>query len=177
MPAGQRVIVLQPRARQARSRNRIGATLRRSRDSVMRLSGRRSRRLSLRKRLYAPGRPPARIMITITVRSSAQEYHAALSGELMRTLNEVYSSLSTRRRYEVWFVRFGLADGTGAWRGEPSQQRQRARVLTPRGSTRINAGSQNLIQLALCRVNSWRGNLRDCPPADTTLQMKTLAAV
>lgn len=33
----------------------------------------------------------------------------------MRTLNEVYSPLSARRRYEVWFVRFGLADGTGAW--------------------------------------------------------------
>ena len=33
----------------------------------------------------------------------------------METLNEVYSSLSTRRRYEVWFVRMGLADGSGAW--------------------------------------------------------------
>lgn len=33
----------------------------------------------------------------------------------MRTLNEVYSSLSVRRRYEVWFLRFGLADGRGAW--------------------------------------------------------------
>jgi hypothetical protein len=33
----------------------------------------------------------------------------------MRTLNEVYSSLSTRRRYEVWFCRLGLADGSGAW--------------------------------------------------------------
>ncbi len=33
----------------------------------------------------------------------------------MKTLNEVYSSLSTRRRYEVWFVRLGLADGSGAW--------------------------------------------------------------
>ena len=31
------------------------------------------------------------------------------------TLNEVFSSLSTRRRYEVWFVRLGLADGSGAW--------------------------------------------------------------
>lgn len=34
---------------------------------------------------------------------------------LVRTLNELYSSLSTRRRYEVWFVRLGLADGRGAW--------------------------------------------------------------
>lgn len=33
----------------------------------------------------------------------------------MKTLNEVYSSLSTRRRYEVWFLRVGLADGGGAW--------------------------------------------------------------
>ena len=33
----------------------------------------------------------------------------------MKTLNEVYCSLSTRRRYEVWFVRLGLADRAGAW--------------------------------------------------------------
>ncbi|HEY7615255.1 MAG TPA: hypothetical protein VH744_00490 [Terriglobales bacterium] len=33
----------------------------------------------------------------------------------MKTLNELYSSLSTRRRYEVWFIRLGLADGAGAW--------------------------------------------------------------
>ena len=33
----------------------------------------------------------------------------------MPTLNEVYSSLSARRRYEVWFLRVGLADGSGAW--------------------------------------------------------------
>lgn len=33
----------------------------------------------------------------------------------MKTLNEVYSSLSTRRRYEVWFLRLALADGAGAW--------------------------------------------------------------
>jgi hypothetical protein len=32
-----------------------------------------------------------------------------------KTHNEVYSSLTSRRRYEVWFVRFGLADGSGAW--------------------------------------------------------------
>jgi hypothetical protein len=31
------------------------------------------------------------------------------------TLNEVFSSLSAMRRYEVWFVRLGLADGSGAW--------------------------------------------------------------
>jgi hypothetical protein len=31
------------------------------------------------------------------------------------TLNEVYSSLRARRRYEVWFLRVGLADGAGAW--------------------------------------------------------------
>jgi hypothetical protein len=33
----------------------------------------------------------------------------------VKTLNELYSPLSTRRRYEVWFVRLGLADGSGAW--------------------------------------------------------------
>ena len=33
----------------------------------------------------------------------------------MATLNEVYSSLSVRRRYEVWFIRLGLTDGSGAW--------------------------------------------------------------
>jgi hypothetical protein len=33
----------------------------------------------------------------------------------MKTLNETYSSLAMRRRYEVWFVRLGLADGSGAW--------------------------------------------------------------
>jgi hypothetical protein len=31
------------------------------------------------------------------------------------TLNEVFSKLSVRRRYEVWFLRMGLADGSGAW--------------------------------------------------------------
>ncbi|HZC21931.1 MAG TPA: hypothetical protein VE866_01225, partial [Candidatus Binatia bacterium] len=33
----------------------------------------------------------------------------------MPTLNEVFSTLSAARRYEVWFVRLGLADGSGAW--------------------------------------------------------------
>ncbi len=33
----------------------------------------------------------------------------------MYTLNEAYSSVSIRRRYEVWFLRIGLADGSGAW--------------------------------------------------------------
>jgi hypothetical protein len=32
-----------------------------------------------------------------------------------RSLNAVYSKPSMRRRYEVWFVRLGLADGSGAW--------------------------------------------------------------
>jgi hypothetical protein len=36
-------------------------------------------------------------------------------GKPVKTLNEVYSSLSTRRRYEVWFLRLGLGDGSGAW--------------------------------------------------------------
>jgi hypothetical protein len=33
----------------------------------------------------------------------------------VQTLNEVFSALSVRRRYEVWFVRLGLADRSGAW--------------------------------------------------------------
>ena len=33
----------------------------------------------------------------------------------VKTLNEVFSSLGARRRYEVWFLRMGLADGSGAW--------------------------------------------------------------
>jgi len=35
--------------------------------------------------------------------------------EFVATLNAVFSKLSVRRRYEVWFVRMGLADGSGAW--------------------------------------------------------------
>jgi hypothetical protein len=31
------------------------------------------------------------------------------------TLNEVFSGPSARRRYEVWFLRMGLVDGSGAW--------------------------------------------------------------
>jgi hypothetical protein len=33
----------------------------------------------------------------------------------VRTLNEVFSSLSSSRRYEVWFIRLGLTDDLGAW--------------------------------------------------------------
>jgi hypothetical protein len=33
----------------------------------------------------------------------------------LATLNEVFSKVSVRRRYEVWFLRMGLADGSGAW--------------------------------------------------------------
>jgi len=34
----------------------------------------------------------------------------------VKTLNEAYSALLlTRRRYEVWFLRIGLANGDGAW--------------------------------------------------------------
>jgi hypothetical protein len=38
-----------------------------------------------------------------------------LAAVKVNNLNLVYSSLSGRRRYEVWFLRLGLADGTGAW--------------------------------------------------------------
>ena len=33
----------------------------------------------------------------------------------MPTLNEVFSTLSVKRRYEVWFLRLGLSDSSGAW--------------------------------------------------------------
>jgi hypothetical protein len=32
-----------------------------------------------------------------------------------RTMNAVYSTRQMKRRYEVWFLRIGLADGSGAW--------------------------------------------------------------
>src|ERR1041384_2415280 len=43
-----------------------------------------------------------------------REYSVARSGTVA-TLNEVFSRLAVRRRYEVWFLRLGLADGSGAW--------------------------------------------------------------
>jgi hypothetical protein len=33
----------------------------------------------------------------------------------MKTLNERFSAVSMRRRYEVWFLRMGLTEGSGAW--------------------------------------------------------------
>jgi hypothetical protein len=33
----------------------------------------------------------------------------------MKTLNELFTVLSMRRRYEVWFLRLGLSDSSGAW--------------------------------------------------------------
>jgi hypothetical protein len=33
----------------------------------------------------------------------------------MKTFNERFTTLSMRRRYEVWFLRLGLGDGSGAW--------------------------------------------------------------
>jgi len=33
----------------------------------------------------------------------------------VNTLNQAFSTRSTRQRYEVWFLRMGLADGSGAW--------------------------------------------------------------
>lgn len=39
----------------------------------------------------------------------------SIENEFVTSLNEVFSKLSCRRRYEVWFIRLGLADGSGAW--------------------------------------------------------------
>ena len=47
--------------------------------------------------------------------SGIASFQSPAGDTTVRTLDEVYSSLSTRRRYEVWFVRLGLADGSGAW--------------------------------------------------------------
>jgi hypothetical protein len=33
----------------------------------------------------------------------------------MTSLNRAFTRLGMRRRYEAWFLRFGLADGSGAW--------------------------------------------------------------
>jgi hypothetical protein len=33
----------------------------------------------------------------------------------MKTFNERFSAVTMRRRYEVWFLRMGLNDGSGAW--------------------------------------------------------------
>jgi len=35
----------------------------------------------------------------------------------MRTFNEVFTKLTMRRRYEVWFLRVGLGDGSGVLAG------------------------------------------------------------
>src|SRR5260370_22742195 len=37
------------------------------------------------------------------------------SSRPMKTFNERFSALSRRRRYEVWFLRLGLSDASGAW--------------------------------------------------------------
>src|SRR6266545_3650886 len=56
------------------------------------------------------------VRATPTGQAADPHTFAVQSGRFpMKSLNEVYSSLSTRRRYEVWFVRLGLADGAGAW--------------------------------------------------------------
>lgn len=38
-----------------------------------------------------------------------------LNSSSSTTLNEVFSWPGARRRYEVWFIRMGLADGSGGW--------------------------------------------------------------
>jgi hypothetical protein len=54
--------------------------------------------------------------LTVNSRNrSISESQPDLTIELVKTLNELYSSLSAKRRYEVWFLRIGLADGSGAW--------------------------------------------------------------
>ena len=50
-----------------------------------------------------------------TIRNDARSRRYKCGYPHVHSLNEVYSSLSQRRRYEVWFLRPGLADGSGAW--------------------------------------------------------------
>ncbi|MFQ5778041.1 MAG: hypothetical protein ACE5IP_08535 [Terriglobia bacterium] len=47
--------------------------------------------------------------------SPFQLFHRRPSDVSQRSLNVVFSKASMRRRYEVWFLRLGLADGSGAW--------------------------------------------------------------
>lgn len=58
------------------------------------------------------GNAPGSEGATPPLRTQAQTVNRM---ECMKTLNEPYSRLSMRRRYEVWFLRIGLADGSGAW--------------------------------------------------------------
>ncbi|MGB7494783.1 MAG: hypothetical protein WBR26_15785 [Candidatus Acidiferrum sp.] len=51
-----------------------------------------------------------------------------------RQLNAVYSSFQMKRRYEVWFLRCGLADGTGAWWFRYLVMNLRRNGCTPDGS-------------------------------------------
>jgi hypothetical protein len=44
-----------------------------------------------------------------------EEYDLRRRPTLVNTLNAAFSTLETRRRYEVWFLRLALADGSGAW--------------------------------------------------------------
>lgn len=50
------------------------------------------------------------------MRSIAEMFFSArYTGSSMKSLNQAYSRLDMKRRYESWFVRFGLANGAGAW--------------------------------------------------------------
>lgn len=40
---------------------------------------------------------------------------ARIQADLMNSLNRAYTRLDMKRRYESWFLRFGLTDGSGAW--------------------------------------------------------------
>jgi hypothetical protein len=42
-------------------------------------------------------------------------HKATFRANQMKSLNRAYTRLSMKRRYESWFLRFGLADGSGAW--------------------------------------------------------------
>jgi hypothetical protein len=50
-----------------------------------------------------------------TARRLANQVTMAKSRTTKSSLNAVYTQPGMRRRYEVWFMRLGLADGSGAW--------------------------------------------------------------
>src|SRR6516162_3832272 len=61
--------------------------------------------------------PASFLLLSATCRRAHNtEQESTLGAGLIHgELNAVYSRMQMRRRYEVWFVRCGLADGSGAW--------------------------------------------------------------
>ncbi len=52
---------------------------------------------------------------TETTEETQEKSGCKLRSVAPASLNAAYTKPSMRRRYEVWFLRLGLADGSGAW--------------------------------------------------------------